>query len=238
MVADFLISQEDTNSGLDQELETAMKAAAATVYIAGAETSSSVLHTFILAMILFPEVQEKALAEIDSVVGTDRLPTFGDRDSLPYIEAIICETMRWHPPVPLGAPRATTTDDVYQGFRIPKGAVIIFNAWAMSRDCVNPDRFDPGRHLLPTGEISPTARMSESPFFGFGRRVCPGRFFAEGVLWAAFVQILATLRFSKAKDVNGRPIEIDPVFTNGVTSHPAPFQLSITGTERAKLIDK
>ena len=53
-------------------------------------------------MILFPEVQEKAQAEIDAVVGKDRLPTFGDRGDLPYIEAIICETMRWHPPVPLG----------------------------------------------------------------------------------------------------------------------------------------
>jgi cytochrome P450 len=53
-------------------------------------------------MILFPEVQEKALAEIDLAVGTDRLPAFGDRDSLPYVEAIICETMKSHPPVPLG----------------------------------------------------------------------------------------------------------------------------------------
>jgi cytochrome P450 len=53
-------------------------------------------------MVLFPEVQEKAQAEIDAVVGKDRLPTFGDRDALPYIEAIICETMRWNPPVPLG----------------------------------------------------------------------------------------------------------------------------------------
>ncbi|KAJ8588499.1 cytochrome P450, partial [Rhizopogon salebrosus TDB-379] len=178
--------------------------------------SSSVLHTFILAMILFPEVQEKVQAEIDSVGGL-KLPTFGDRDSLPCVEAIICETMRWHPPFPVppfltGAPHATTTDDVFQGFRIPKGTVIIFNERAMSRDCVNPDHLDPGRHLLPTGEISPTARMSGT------YRVCPGRFFAEGVLWAAFVQLLATLRFSKAKDVNGRPIEIDPVFTNGVAS--------------------
>jgi len=104
----------------------------------------------------------------------------------------------------------------------------------MSRDCVNPDQFDPERHLLPTGELSPTARMSGSLFFGFGRRctawkfvilfaeqahrICPGRFFAEGVLWAAVVHILATLRFSKDKDANGRYIEIDPVFTNGVTS--------------------
>jgi cytochrome P450 len=53
-------------------------------------------------MILFPEVQEKAQAEIDSVIGMDRLPTFDDRNALPYVEAVICETLRWHPAVPLG----------------------------------------------------------------------------------------------------------------------------------------
>jgi cytochrome P450 len=53
-------------------------------------------------MTLFPEVREKARAEIGLVVGKDRLPTFDDRDALPYIEAPICETMRWNPPIPLG----------------------------------------------------------------------------------------------------------------------------------------
>ncbi|KAJ8596621.1 CyP450 monooxygenase [Rhizopogon salebrosus TDB-379] len=238
MVADFLISQqENKDDELSPELEAMIKDAAAGVYIAGSRTSSTVLHTFILAMVLFPEVQKKAQEEIDSVVGKDRLPTFGDRDSLPYVEAIICETMRWHPPVPLGLPHTTTTNDVYQGFLIPKGAFIFFNRWAMSRDCVNPDHFDPGRYLLPTGELSPSARVSGSSFFGFGRRICPGRFFSEGMLWTAFVQILATLHFSKAKDADGQLIEINPVFTNDVTSQPVQFQLSITGMERAKLVD-
>ncbi|KAG2036458.1 hypothetical protein BDR03DRAFT_449082 [Suillus americanus] len=49
----------------------------------------------------------------------------------------------------------------------------------MSRDCVNTDQFDPGWHLLPNGELSPTARIAGSPFFEFGRRVCPGRVLAE-----------------------------------------------------------
>ena len=53
-------------------------------------------------MTLFPEVQEKAQAETGLVVRKDRLPTFNDRDALPYIEATICETMRWNPPIPLG----------------------------------------------------------------------------------------------------------------------------------------
>jgi cytochrome P450 len=57
---------------------------------------------FILAMILFPEVQEKARAQLDSVVGMDRLPAFDDRTSLPYIEAVVLETLRWNPAIPIG----------------------------------------------------------------------------------------------------------------------------------------
>lgn len=53
-------------------------------------------------MVLFPEVQRKAQAEIDSVVGKDRLPDFGDQSQLPYVTAILEEALRWHPVVPLG----------------------------------------------------------------------------------------------------------------------------------------
>ena len=53
-------------------------------------------------MALYPEVQKKAQAEIDAVVGPSRLPDFDDRPSLPYINAIVKELMRWHPVTPLG----------------------------------------------------------------------------------------------------------------------------------------
>ena len=61
------------------------------------------MQALFLAMALYPEVQKKAQAEIDSVVGQNRLPTFKDRPSLPYINAIVKESMRWHVPAPLGA---------------------------------------------------------------------------------------------------------------------------------------
>ena len=57
---------------------------------------------FVLAMVLYPDVQKRAQAEIDSVIGKDRLPTFQDRASLPYIDAIKREVLRWEPVVPLG----------------------------------------------------------------------------------------------------------------------------------------
>jgi cytochrome P450 len=57
---------------------------------------------FLLAMVKYPDVQKRAQAEIDLVIGPDRLPTFEDRASLPYIDAMLRETLRWHPVVPLG----------------------------------------------------------------------------------------------------------------------------------------
>lgn len=59
---------------------------------------------FVLAITLNPEVQRKAQAEIDSVIGSDRLPNMSDQDSLPYVNAIIQEVFRWQPVTPLGAP--------------------------------------------------------------------------------------------------------------------------------------
>ena len=99
-------------------------------------------------MALYPEVQKKAQAEIDAVVGPNRLPDFEDRPSLPYINAIVKESSRWHLVVPLGRlffvtvvttiltssegiPHMATNDDEYNGYYIPKGTVVIGNAWSV-----------------------------------------------------------------------------------------------------------
>lgn len=79
-------------------------------------------------MAQFPDIQHHAQAELDGVVGL-RLPTLNDRPNLPYIDALIKEVMRWHPIGPLGLPHMTTQEDEYNGYRIPKGAVLIPNIW-------------------------------------------------------------------------------------------------------------
>ena len=67
--------------------------------------TAAFLATFMLGMVLYPEVQARAQAKIDAVVGSARLPTYDDRPSLPYIEALIHELFRWHGPTPLvGSP--------------------------------------------------------------------------------------------------------------------------------------
>lgn len=76
-------------------------------------------------MALFPEVQRKAQAELDLVVGQDRLPDFDDIEELPYLRAIVKEVLRWRPVLPLSVPHVSIEDDVYNGYHIPKGTIII-----------------------------------------------------------------------------------------------------------------
>ena len=64
--------------------------------------SVSAIYAFFLAMTLFPEAQKKAQAEIDVVIGTDHLQTYTDRESLPFVAAVIKEILRWHVVAPLG----------------------------------------------------------------------------------------------------------------------------------------
>ena len=82
-------------------------------------------------MVLNPTVLARARAELDAVVGRDRLPTLADRDHLPYISAICREVLRWNPVTPTGAPRRSVDDDEYGGCLIPAGCTLIYNAWSV-----------------------------------------------------------------------------------------------------------
>ncbi len=76
-------------------------------------------------MATYPEVQRKAQQELDDVIGSKRLPDHSDRDALPYTHAVVLETFRWMPVVPLGIPHRVMVDDEYNGHRIPKGSMIL-----------------------------------------------------------------------------------------------------------------
>lgn len=82
---------------------------------AGGESTYATVLIFLMAMALNPSVQCRAQSALDNVIGFDRFPTFQDRDRLEYIDAVIKETMRWHPALPLGIARQTAKDDLYKG---------------------------------------------------------------------------------------------------------------------------
>ncbi|CAE6486149.1 unnamed protein product [Rhizoctonia solani] len=148
-----------------RELDDYVSKIAITLFVGGADTTANTFLAFVMAMMLYPEAQRKAQEEIDNVIGTSRLPELEDQSQLPFTNRLIQEVLRWCPVVPIGVPHATTSEDLYQGFRIPKGAMVIGNIWAMSCDekvYNNPEKFDPDRFLDPS--------VPPCPVFGFGRR--------------------------------------------------------------------
>ncbi|KAG1868678.1 cytochrome P450 [Suillus subluteus] len=229
LVADFLSQVHDD---ADEDM---MKAVALTVFMGGIDTTKTALQIFLLAMVLYPDVQAQARAEIDQAVRHDKMPCLDDRESLPYLDAILREVLRWYPIAPLGIPHATSNDDVYGGYFIPKGAMVMVNQWALSRDeDMFPDasRFNPSRHLTADGKL-------KDPFvnhlaFGHGKRICPGRWFVENNLWAAAATILAVLRIDHAKDSNGNRIEVKPEFSAGFAIQPQPFHCSFESVNTAR----
>jgi cytochrome P450 len=129
-------------------------------------------------------------SELDAVVCRSRLPTFADFPHLPYIHAMVKESLRWRPIAPSGVPHQTTEDDWYEGMFIPKGTICITNMWHMNRDPEifgkNTERFDPARYLDASGDITPgMSEIKEQRHFayGFGRRNCFDRHMADNSLF-------------------------------------------------------
>ncbi|KAL6300908.1 cytochrome P450 [Sparassis latifolia] len=210
-----------------EELED-LKGAAAVILIAGADTTWSLIQTFFAAMLLFPEAQRKAQEEIDQVVRSRRIPDSSDRDALPFVECVLQETMRWRPVVPFGFAHRSREDDEYNGMFIPQRSVVIANAVAMSRDekiYKDADQFYPERFLpAPAGRGEPHFNAS----FGFGRRICPGRHFADNSTWLVVASVLAMLNITKVLGEDGKEVEPKVEFTtDGQVSRPKPFACTI-----------
>ncbi|KAG7090446.1 hypothetical protein E1B28_009563 [Marasmius oreades] len=208
-------------------MEEVIKCCAATIYGVGSDTTTSAIFTFILAMTLYIDVQKRAQDEIDRVVGTSRLPDFSDRDSLPFVNAVFSEVLRWNPVTPLGVSHRAREDDEYEGYSIPRNTTVVPNIWAALHDeslygpntmDFDPDRFlkhDVGKPLPPDpGNIA----------FGFGRRICPGRHLAESSLWITMTYLLATFNVAKEVDSQGQEVEPDVRYSEGLGSGPFPYK--------------
>jgi cytochrome P450 len=167
-------------------------------------------------MIAFPEVQRRAQAELDAVIGRERFPTFADAPHLPYLHAIIKETLRWRPPGPFGIPHAASEDDWYEGMFIPKGASCMANIWHCNHDRAvfgnDADEFRPERHLdehggLLSGPLETNQQGHVS--FGFGRRICVAKDLASDSLFINSARILWATNVERARDDDGREIQPD-----------------------------
>ncbi|KAH9840008.1 cytochrome P450 [Rhodofomes roseus] len=218
--------KSDTNS--DSDIKNAL--------LSGFPTKITVqflitLNTFLVQMVAHQDVYAKAQRSIDEVVGKERLPDLSDRDSLPYVDAILKEVYRLviNPPLPMSIPRRLMDDDEYRGYHIPKGTSVIANIWQMGRDSryyKDPDTFNPDRFIDPT----PGFLVEPDPrgyVFSFGRRMCPGQRFGDDTIWWTIASIIATFNVKKALDADGKEITPSLTVLPGLTSHVQQFPCSI-----------
>ncbi|KAA1478712.1 cytochrome P450 [Dentipellis sp. KUC8613] len=238
MVSTLLSRKSPTR---DEEL---IKAAAASLYSGGAETTPSTLLSFLLAMVVYPDVQTRAQAELDALLGSPdgsslRLPTLDDRARLPYVNALIKEVWRWNPSVPLGLAHRVTKDDTYNGFFIEKGATVYANIWCVSilhdeRTYHSPYEFLPERFLDDAGALRALDKMEDPSWtaFGFGRRICPGMHLADNSIFIYIASILYIFRIVKAVGDDG--VDIEPeVDYDGFISQPKPFKCRLVPRSEA-----
>ncbi|KAK0432338.1 cytochrome P450 [Armillaria borealis] len=222
-----------------------IKWAASTIYGGGGETTTSALDAFFLAMVQYPSVQKQAQVELDTLLNNgERLPSLSDRDKLPYINALCLEVLRYHSVLPtsiflrifkspemsvecpcIDIPHCTSQDDVYNGYFIPKGSLVIANIWNMTHNpkiYQDPTVFNPMRFLAKPEHVP--ERDPREIAFGLGRRICPGRYLADATVFTVCAMILSTFDISR---VEGSP---EPVLNarDGTISRPAPFLCSIT----------
>ncbi|KAH7931093.1 cytochrome P450 [Leucogyrophana mollusca] len=216
-----------SQTGQDSEHEDIIKNVAGISYAAGADTTVSTLLSFVLAMVIHPEIQEQAQKQIDQVVGTDRLPTFDDIKDMPFLDCIVWECLRWNPVLPMGVAHYVSEDDEYRGYHIPKGTSVLANVWAILHDeSCYPDAltFNPARFSDPVANNERGINKLPYPAFGFGRRMCPGRWLAFDSIWITIASILSVYSIRKAigeDGVEGTP-EIE--YTSSLLSRPKPFR--------------
>jgi hypothetical protein len=161
------------------------------VVAVGSETSSTWLTWFFLYNVLYPNVQSKIHEELDAVVGRDRLPNREDAESLPYLQATLCEVERASGMMTLVGTNAIR-DTTIAGYHIPKGTFVCLNLPKVhedNREWPEPEKFKPERFLDEDGKFVGWNKLCGFMPFGIGRRDCPGQSLAK-VMMFSFASIL------------------------------------------------
>ncbi|KAK7462248.1 hypothetical protein VKT23_007851 [Stygiomarasmius scandens] len=187
-------------------------------------------------MVRHPHLQRTAQAEIDKVLKKGHLPDFNDQESLPFVTAIVKETLRHSPVTPLACPHRSTEDDIYRGWFIPKNSIMLPSIWTLTHDPeVYPDPFayKPERFLNSDGTLNPEVPDPKNFTFGFGRRICPARYMAWSSLWITVASVLSVFDIMPSLDQDGKEIVPLPKYTNGIVVHPVPFKCRLVPRSEA-----
>ncbi|CAM8948560.1 unnamed protein product [Rhodiola kirilowii] len=184
------------------------------LFVAGTDTTASTLEWAMAEVLKNPEIMSKAKSELKGVTKKSKPIEDGDISRLPYLQAIVNETLRLHPATPLLLPRRTSNVVDLNGYTIPKGAQVVVNAWAIGRDPCSwdtPEIFSPERFL--GSNVSFVGGSFELIPFGGGRRVCPGVPLAVKMLHLMLGSLISCFDW-KVEDgvLDGEDIDMDDKF--------------------------
>jgi len=192
---------------------------AGSMFGAGSDSTATAISFVIMAAATHPEIQAEVQAQLNSVVGKDRVPTFDDEKLLPLVIAFYLETFRWRPISWGGFAHRATSEIIWNQYVIPAGATVFGNHWAVAHDPAvfpDPDEFRLSRWLDASGKL----REDISPFtYGFGRRVCVGQHVANNSL---FINTALLLWAFDIREDPAAPIDTMS-FTDSGTVRVLPF---------------
>ncbi|KAI5664860.1 hypothetical protein M9H77_24183 [Catharanthus roseus] len=188
------------------------------MFTAGTDTTTSTLEWAMAELLRNPKILEKAQSELRSVIGPKNRLQEKDLENLPYLKAIIKETLRLHPPLPFLVPHMAMDSCKMMGYNIPKETQILVNVWAIGRDpntWKDPLEFKPDRFLESNTSRDYKGHDFEFIPFGSGRRMCPAVPLAGRVLPITLGSILYSFDWVLGDGV--RPEELDMEERMGIT---------------------
>ncbi|KAL5719413.1 5-O-(4-coumaroyl)-D-quinate 3'-monooxygenase [Ranunculus cassubicifolius] len=186
--------------------------------IAGMDTTAISVEWAMAELIRNPRVQEKAQEEMDRVIGFERVLQETDFSSLPYLQCIVKEALRLHPPTPLMLPHKANTSVKVGGYDIPKGASIHVNVWAVARDPAvwkEPLEFRPERFMEE--DVDMKGHDYRLLPFGAGRRVCPGAQLGINLVTSMLGHLLHHFQWRPREGV--KPEELDMTENPGLVTY-------------------
>ncbi|WOL17468.1 Cytochrome P450 [Canna indica] len=190
-----------------------VKALAQDMIIGGTSTSTVTIEWAISELLKRPEIQDKATEELDRVIGRDCWVEEKDANRLPYIEAIVKETMRMHPAVPMLVPRLAREHTVVGGYDIPAGTRVLVNVWAIGRDPTiwdSPKEFQPERFV--GNPIDVKGQHMELLPFGAGRRMCPGYSLGLKMIQLILANLLHGFKWRLPEGMKAEELSMEEIF--------------------------
>ncbi|CAA2961478.1 cytochrome P450 71A6-like [Olea europaea var. sylvestris] len=225
-LVDILLEAQRENMAVSPIENDTIKAVIFDIFAAGTDTIYTSLEWTMAELLRHPKTMEKLQNEVRQIAGSKLDITEDDLEKLSYLKAVMKESLRLHPPLPLLLPRESTQDSSISGYDIARGTRVLINSWAIGRDPLvweNPNDFQPERFL--NTEMDFRGLNFEYIPFGAGRRGCPGITFAIAVDELALAKLILNFDFALPFGLTEKDFDMSEAPGNTITKK---FPLVVT----------